>query len=201
MASAIDFYFDFTSPYGYFAAMRIDALAASYGRKVAWHPILLGVVFKATGSAPLSTIPLKGAYSLHDIERTARFNGIPYKLPTSFPLATQAAARAMLWVDRTHGAERAVAFAKEVYQAYFTDDVQIGEPMNLMRIGADMGLDPHALGEGMNSAPVRDQLRSEIEWAMARGVFGSPYVIIDGEAFWGFDRFEQIEALLKNGKI
>lgn len=201
MAAAIDFYFDFTSPYGYLAAMRIDALAANYGRKVAWHPILLGVVFKTTGASPLSTIPLKGAYSLHDIERTARFHGIPYKLPTTFPLGTQAAARAMLWVDRSHGAGRAVAFAKEVYQAYFTDDVQIGEPMNLMRIGADMGLDPHALGEGMNSATIRDQLRSEIEWAIARGVFGSPFVIIDGESFWGFDRFGQIEALLKNGKI
>jgi 2-hydroxychromene-2-carboxylate isomerase len=201
MASAIDFYFDFTSPYGYFAAMRIDELAANYGREVAWHPILLGVVFKTTGSMPLSTIPLKGAYSLHDLERTARFNGIPYKLPTTFPLGTQAAARAMLWVDRTHGAARAVAFAKSVYQAYFTDDIHIGEPMNLMRLGADMGLDPHALGEGMNSAPVRDQLRAEIELAIARGVFGSPYVIIDGEAFWGFDRFGQIEALLKNGKL
>ncbi len=73
--------------------------------------------------------------------------------------------------------------------------------MNVVKIGADLGCDPNALSEGMNSAAIRDQLRAEIKLAMARGVFGSPFVIIDGEAFWGFDRVEQIEALLKNGKI
>ena len=52
-AGPIDFYFDFSSPYGYFAAEQIDALAARYGRSVLWHPFLLGVTFKVTGLAPL----------------------------------------------------------------------------------------------------------------------------------------------------
>jgi 2-hydroxychromene-2-carboxylate isomerase len=201
MAAPIDFYFDFSSPYGYFAAMRIDALAAKYGREVEWRPVLLGVVFKATGCAPLSTVPLKGPYSLHDFERTARFHGIRFKLPATFPLATQAAARAMLWVKSRYGAERSVAFAKAVYQAYFAEGIHIGEPMTVVQIGSGLGLDAAELTEGMNSEPIRDQLRAEIEQAIARGVFGSPFVIIDGEPFWGFDRLDQIEALLKNGKI
>jgi 2-hydroxychromene-2-carboxylate isomerase len=54
MSAPFDFYFDFSSPYGYLMAEKIDALAAEYGRQVTWHPILLGVVFKATGSAPLT---------------------------------------------------------------------------------------------------------------------------------------------------
>ncbi|MEO8408056.1 MAG: DsbA family protein [Oxalobacteraceae bacterium] len=201
MASAIDFYFDFSSPYGYFAAMRIDALAARYGRHVEWHPILLGVVFKTTGGSALPLLPLKGPYALHDFERTARFHGIPFKLPAAFPLATQGAARAMLWVHSHHGIERAIAFAKAVYTAYFAEGVNIGEPMNVVQIGTELGLDPHALATGMDSAPIRDQLKAEIKLALARDVFGSPFVIIDGEAFWGFDRLEQMEALLKNGTI
>lgn len=201
MASAIDFYFDFSSPYGYFAAMRIEALAARYGRSVDWHPILLGVVFQTTGGAPLPAVPLKGPYALHDFERTARFLDIPFTLPAAFPLATQAAARAMLWVQGHHGAEYAATFAKAVYRAYFAEGVHIGEPRNVAQIGADVGLDAHALAEGMDSFPIREQLRAEIRLAMTRGVFGSPFVIIDGEPFWGFDRVEQMEALLKNGKI
>ena len=59
-AAPIDFYFDFSSPYGYLAAEKIDELAARYGRSVLWHPILLGVTFKATGLVPLTVIPLKG---------------------------------------------------------------------------------------------------------------------------------------------
>ena len=98
MTAPIDFYFDFSSPYGYFASTRIDEIAQKYGRGVMWHPILLGVVFKTTGSSPLPSIPLKGEYCWRDFERTAQFHNIEYKRPTHFPLPTQHAARAVLWL-------------------------------------------------------------------------------------------------------
>ena len=63
MPQPIYFYFDFSSPYGYIASNKIDALAARYGRTVNWHPILLGVVMKITGGAALPSIPLKGDYA------------------------------------------------------------------------------------------------------------------------------------------
>jgi 2-hydroxychromene-2-carboxylate isomerase len=44
---------------------------------------------------------------------------------------------------------------------------------------------------------VRQRLRAENEQATARGVFGSPMMIVDGEPFWGFDRFNQLDAYLK----
>jgi 2-hydroxychromene-2-carboxylate isomerase len=201
MASDLDFYFDFTSPYGYFAAMRIDALAAKYRRAVKWHPILLGVVFKRSGMAPLTTIPMKGGYSLRDFARTARFHGIPYQQPAAFPIATQAAARATLWLQNTVGDAEAIAFAKAVYQAYFADGVDIGEPANLLRIASGLGVDGAALMEGISGPAIKDQLKNEIEQAMLRDVFGSPFIIVDGEPFWGFDRFDQLEAFLKNGTI
>ena len=201
MAAAIHFYFDFASPYGYFASTRIDELAAKYGRDVEWHPILLGVVFKTTGGMPLPMIPMKGDYAVRDFERSARFHGIPYRMPKAFPLPTQSAARAMLWVKDSYGDERAIEFAKAVFKAYFVDDVNIGDPVHIAKIAAGMGLDASGMAEGINSAPVKDQLRAEMDLAMARGVFGSPYVIVDNESFWGIDRFDQIDALLKNGKI
>lgn len=201
MNTAIDFYFDFASPYGYFAAQRIDALAAKYGRGVEWHPILLGVVFKTTGAAPLPQVPLKGDYAYHDFERSARFHGIDYRRPTPFPLATQAAARAMLWVQNQYGKARAIEFAQAIYRAYFFDDVNIGEAAAVAQVAAALGLDAALLSEAINSAPIKDQLKQEIEQAMARGVFGSPFLVVDAEAFWGFDRFDQLEAYLRDGKL
>lgn len=201
MTQPIDFYFDFSSPYGYFASTRIDRLAAKYGRTVKWHPILLGVVFKTTGGVPLTQAPMKGAYSLHDFERTARFHDIPYKRPPTFPLPTQVAARAMLWLQQAAGEEKAIEFAKAVFHAYFAAGVNISEPEQIASIASGLGLDAAALLEAANSAPLKERLKLEIEAAMARGVFGSPLIMIDGEPFWGFDRFDQIEATLKNGKI
>lgn len=85
-SSVIDFYFDFSSPYGYLAATRINALAQKYQRRVKWRPILLGHAFKTTGNQPLINQPLKGEYAMRDIPRTARFMGVPYKHPTIFQL-------------------------------------------------------------------------------------------------------------------
>ncbi len=59
MSAPIDFYFDFSSPYGYVASELIEALAAKHGRTVLWHPMLLGVAFKAIGTAPLPRQPQK----------------------------------------------------------------------------------------------------------------------------------------------
>jgi 2-hydroxychromene-2-carboxylate isomerase len=201
MKTDIDFYFDFSSPYGYFAATGIDELAARYERAVKWHPVLLGVVFKTTGSVPLPMVPMKGAYALHDFERTARFHGIAYRKPDVLPLSTQLAARAMLWVREKYGDARSIAFGKAVYRAYFTENVHIGEAENIGKIATAMELDAAELLEGCVSAPIKEQLRSDVEAAMARGVFGSPFIIVDDESFWGFDRFDQLEAYLKNGSI
>lgn len=198
MTAAIDFYFDFSSPYGYFASTRIDDLAQKYGRNVAWHPILLGVVFKTTGASPLPQLPLKGDYSWRDFERTARFHGIDYKRPTHFPLPTTHAARAMLWLQNHHGDDLAAAFARSVYRALFVDDINIAEPAEIMKLAEPLGVDVQALDAGATSYQIKDQLKAEIEVAMAKGVFGSPFVIVDGEPFWGFDRFDQIAAHLKS---
>ena len=63
----IDFYFDFISLYGYFASLRIEALAARHGRGVNWHGMLLGVaVMKTMGLKPLLETPLKSDYVIRD---------------------------------------------------------------------------------------------------------------------------------------
>ncbi|MBC7499895.1 MAG: DsbA family protein [Herminiimonas sp.] len=201
MGAPIDFYFDFSSPYGYFASTRIDALAEKYGRRVNWHPLALGIVFKAIGGAPLTALPLKGLYSIHDFARSARFHGIDYRYPSNFPIATQIASRAMLWVRTTHGDDMAIGFAHAIFRALFVDDMHVGEPENVACIATALGLDAADVLDGANSEPIRAQFKQAITDAMAHGVFGAPFIIVDGEAFWGFDRFDQIDALLSNGSI
>jgi 2-hydroxychromene-2-carboxylate isomerase len=197
MAGPIDFYFDFSSPYGHFAATRIEELAVNNGRLVNWHPVLLGVVFRTVGTAPLTSYPVKGDYAFHDFERTARFYGIPYNRPPRFPLATQAAARAMLWTAQAVGEARAIELAQSIFRAVFVDGVAIDDANEVLRIGAAIGIDRDALAAGQESEPIRKQLRDETQQALERGVFGSPFMIADGEPFWGFDRFNQLDAYLK----
>jgi 2-hydroxychromene-2-carboxylate isomerase len=53
--------------------------------------------------------------------------------------------------------------------------------------------------EAVAAQAVKDRLRAETEAAIEKGVFGSPFVVVDGEAFWGADRLDQVEAWLARG--
>jgi 2-hydroxychromene-2-carboxylate isomerase len=198
MAAPIDFYFDFSSPYGYLGAQRIEELAAKHGRTVDWHPVLLGAIFKETGGAPLTTLPIKGDYSKRDFERSARFYGVPYRPPSKFPIATQAPARIVLWL-KGRDAALAARVAKALYRAYFVDDVDISDPDRAAAVAATQGVDAGDARAAVDDPAVKEVLKLEVGKALVRGVFGSPFVVVDGEPFWGVDRFDQLERWLATG--
>lgn len=194
----IDFYFDFSSPYGYLASEKIDELAARHGWAVAWHPILLGAIFKVTGAVPLVEPPLKGDYYLRDFARSARFHGVPFRQPRPFPVATVDAARAFLWLEAREPAA-ARAFARACFRAYFVDGVDISRTERVLALAATLGIAREALGAAVASPEIKNGLRTAMEAALARGVCGSPYFIVDGEPFWGVDRLPQLEKWLQTG--
>ena len=198
MKTPIDFYFDFSSPYGYFAATKIDALAARHGRSVNWRPILLGAVFKVTAQQPLPSIPVKGDYAKRDFARSARAYEIPFELPSKFPVGSVAPVRAFYWIhDRDAAAAKRYALA--VYQAYFVHDRDISSPDAAVDVAAEIGIDRTELTAALSEAEVKDRVRREVDEAVSRGVFGSPYIIVDGEPFWGADRLDQVDRWLATG--
>ena len=198
MNKPIDFYFDFTSPYGYLAATKIGALARKYGRDVKWNPILLGVVFKATGSPIVATMPLKGDYIAHDALRSARFMDVPFRMPGKFPIAGVAPARIACWV-RNSAPGKIEAAVLAMYRAYFVDDLDISAPEIAAKAVARAGVDEAAALAATNDSTIKEQLKNEVQAALDRKVCGSPYAIIDGEPFWGADRLDQMDRWLRQG--
>lgn len=141
---------------------------------------------------------MKGPYSAHDFLRSARYHGIPYRQPTTFPASMQAPSRAFYWAhDRDPAAAKALARA--LYRAYFVEDVNISNPSDTVRIAASLGHDGAALDAALQSPELKERLKAETDAAIAAGVFGSPFVIVDGEPFWGMDRLDQVERWLRTG--
>lgn len=194
----IVFYFDFSSPYSYIAAEKIDALAAKHGRRVDWRPILIGAIFQQTGAVPLVQLPLKGDYSLRDFPRSARFHGLPFKMPTRFPLPTQSAARAF-YVLAERDALLARDFARAVFRALFVEDRDISDLAVVLEIAARFGIDSDELSQAVATSAVKEQLKRATETAAAQGVFGVPFFIVDQEPFWGADRLPQVDQWLATG--
>jgi 2-hydroxychromene-2-carboxylate isomerase len=194
----IEFYFDFASPYAYLASEKIEAIATKYGRTVAYKPTLLGVVFKAAGTIPLVDYPLKGDYSRHDFARSARYAGVPLKFPEKFPIPTVNAARALLWLQGT-GSAKAVSFVHRTFRTYFVDNRDINDPAVLADIADDLGIDKQAMLAAIQDPAIKDKLKAAVDESVKRGVFGAPFIFVDGEPFWGNDRLPQIERWLERG--
>jgi len=199
MPAPIEFWFDFSSPYSYLASEKIEEIAARHGRKVAFKPTLLGVIFKTTGGVPLTElVPPKSRYFVHDFERSARFAGVPFRQPSVFPIPTVNAARALLWLQQ-HDEAMAVRFLHAAFRAYFAQDRNIGEPEVLGELATEVGVDPVALARGAQEQPIKDRLKALVDESIARGVFGAPTIFVDGEMFWGHDRLQQVERWLATG--
>jgi 2-hydroxychromene-2-carboxylate isomerase len=194
----IEFYFDFSSPYGYLGACLIDDLAARHRRTVDWHPILLGPVFQQSGNAPLIGQPLKGAYAARDFPRMARYLNIPFTLPDPFPIGTVAAARAFYWVQ-DQDAGKARTLARSLLNRFYVEGRDIGAAESVIEVAAACGIDAAALQAALSNPAVKARLKDEVDGAIAKGVCGSPFFIIDGEPFWGCDRLPQVDAWLKSG--
>jgi len=198
MTPPIEFYFEFASPYGYLASIQIDDLAARHEREVRWHPIMLGAAFKETGARPLLHTPLKGPYLRHDAPRFARLLGVPFTEPPVMPANSLAASRACVWLE---GDDPALAkrLAKAVFHAHWGEGRDIGTPEQVAEIAAPLGIERAALLAAVADPAIKERLKEATAAAIRRGVFGSPFVLVDGEAFWGADRLHQVETWLARG--
>lgn len=197
----IDFYFDFSSPYSYIASEWIDALAARHGRGVRRHAILLGATFKVAELKSPVSYPMKREYTLRDFARSARHEGIAYIQPEPFPIPTQNAARVFWWLADTQGPAAATAWSHAGLRALFTRGVALDDAVALKALAAEHGLDAGAAEAAWNDPPWKARLKRANDDAIAAGVFGAPFFVVDGEPFWGNDRKQQIERWLASGRF
>jgi 2-hydroxychromene-2-carboxylate isomerase len=196
-ARQVDFYFDFSSPYSYLAAESIDALANRHGHTVNWIPMMLGVIFKTTGSAPLTEQhPWRASYSVMDFKRSAEMANVPFRYPSRFPQASHNAARVLLWLQQT-APEKARPFALGVFRSLFVHDGDIQDADNLAAIGRSLDIGEAGLRAAIQDPAIKQRLAQNNEAATSRQVFGAPTFFVGSEQFWGHDRMGQLERRLQ----
>jgi 2-hydroxychromene-2-carboxylate isomerase len=199
MASPIEFYFDFISPYGYLASTRIETLSARYARTVEWKPFLLGVtVLKIMGLKPLMNTPLKSDYVRRDKPRMARLLGVPFEQPNMRGVDSLRASRAFLWL-KERDPQRAKPFAHRIFSRLWARREDITSAEAVAEEAGALGVDTPALIAAIESAEGKQRLKTAVDEAVSRGVFGSPYFIVDREPIWGVDRLWMLEHWLRHG--
>jgi 2-hydroxychromene-2-carboxylate isomerase len=200
MPAPIAFYFDFISPYGYFASRQVEALAARHGRTVDWRPMLLGVaVLKVMGLKALLDTPLKGDYARRDVLRQARRLGIPLGRDLNASVGNPLPpARAFYWVKQHHP-QLAAPMAHALFHAFWAEGRDLSTPEAVASIALPAGLEPAAVIEGATSDEAATLLRNAVAASIQAGIFGSPTLVVDGEPFWGSDRLRDVDEWLAGG--
>ena len=136
--------------------------------------------------------PIKREYSMLDFERSARFAGVPYRTPEKFPIPTQNVARVFWWLHEK-GATSAAGWARHALRSYFTRGIDLSDAGSLKMLAAEFGIDPAEAEAVWTDPRWKARLKQACDDAVARGVFGAPFFVVDGEPFWGNDRRAQIE--------
>ncbi|SMH51873.1 2-hydroxychromene-2-carboxylate isomerase [Mesorhizobium australicum] len=199
MPDPIRFYFDFASPYAYFAARQVDEIGAEFGRAVEWRPILMWAVLKAHGIAAPMDVPVKRAYMLNDMERSAAFFGMPYRRPVKLPLSSHLAGR-LFYAVREQDPDKASALARRLLPAFFAEQWDISDAATLTELAAEVGIAPEMTAEALQGPVGRAGLEAAVADAVTAGVVGSPYFLVDGEGLFGADRLPQLRWFLGGGR-
>lgn len=193
-AKTVEVFWDFSSPFAYLGVSQLGALAARTGATIVSHPMLLGGLFRSLGGpdVPLATFPeAKQRYVGQDLKRWAAYWRVPFRFPSRFPTSSVKALRTYLALPEGLRA----GFRDRVFSAYWAEDRDITSDEVLADCVADPAAARAALARAV-SDEVKAALRASTDDALARGVFGAPTFVVDGELFWGQDRLDLVEAAL-----
>ena len=85
-----------------------------------------------------------------------------------------------------------------IFKAIWVESRNMGDIDTVIEVLSDAGLDAKSILEATQNPEVKQQLISNTEQAVERGLFGAPTMFVDGEMFFGQDRLQFVEAALKN---
>ena len=194
MEKQVEFYFDFGSPYSYLAYKALPAIAAAHGAQIAWRPMLLGGVFKATGNHSPAEIPAKSKWMHQDMQRWAARYGAVFRFNPHFPINTLLLMRGAVGMQMR--GQDLHKYVDAVFHAMWAEPRNLGEPAELAAVLRQAGLDANAFLALVNDTAVKEQLKKHTEEAVARGVFGAPTFFVGEQMFWGQDRLDFVATAL-----
>jgi 2-hydroxychromene-2-carboxylate isomerase len=195
MAATIEAYYDFRSPYAYFANHRIreGSFVLPVSAEWFWRPVSIDVLLNlemgrdawAAYIDPLS--PPKRAHLLADVRRNAAFYNAPLRAPKP-PRPNSIPALCTAALLDPEGRE---VFRNAVFDALWQQQRDIADPNVLEECVTRAGGDPGLVKQAF-TPEARDALADETRRAYARGVFGVPSFVCNDEVFFGNDRLDML---------
>lgn len=189
----VDLYFDYISPYAYLGWVELRALCAEASAELSAHPVLFAGLLNHWGQLGPAEIAPKRRWIFADVFRIAKLRGIPLVGPAAHPFNPLMALR--LSLPEVCG-ERQFDVIDAVMRAGWGEGIDLGSPEAIGAALDRAGLPGAELLEKAQGAEAKQALKARTEEAIARGVFGVPAMVVNGELFWGSDRMDHVALAL-----
>jgi 2-hydroxychromene-2-carboxylate isomerase len=196
-AMSIDYYDSMSSPWTYLGHLRFLELARRFGLTVKHKPMDLLKVWSVSGGLPLKQrAQQRQAYRHQELRRWREILGVPCNLEPAFhPVADRRACFLVIAAMAQNLDWEKLSYA--LLRAVWVEERNIADHPTLAAIADENGMDGKALLAATESAAVASEYQANTDEAMARGVFGAPTYVFDGELFWGQDRLDMLEWRLR----
>jgi len=192
----IDLFFSTLSPYAYLAGNRAEEVAAKHGATITYKPFDIMALFTRTGGTPPKDRHISRIeYRAQELVRQAKKAGLPFNLkPAHWPTNGAPSSYAFIAAQNAGGGDLGkLMFA--ITRAVWAEDKDIAEDAVVRACLEEAGFDPSLADSGLLAGA--ETYAANLEEAVDRGVFGSPFYITDGDArFWGQDRIDDLDATL-----
>ncbi|CAL62789.1 Putative DSBA oxidoreductase [Herminiimonas arsenicoxydans] len=195
MTKVCEYYFAPQSPWSYLGHERLIALARQYDVHIEMKPVDLPKLFSVSGGLPLAKRPpQRQAYRLLELKRWSEHLNLPLNpQPKFFPVSGEPSAKLIIATKFAHGTDAALDLTSAVMRALWAEDKNIMDADTLIALANAAGHDGAALFKSSETAAVQNEYEQFTNDAMAASVFGAPWYVVDGEAYWGQDRLDFVE--------
>lgn len=195
MSRSFEFFYDYTSPTAYIGDYAARAVAQRTGAEMVYRPMFLGGVMQATGNQPPGMVAAKGKYMGADVPRCAARYGLSFAFNPSFPLKTLPILRASLGLEGEELAKFRDACWTHIWGA--DGPKNLGDAEEIRALCEKVGLDAdRVLAMGKDDG-LKTKLLANTQEAIERGAFGAPTYFVGDEMFFGHDRLDYVEDLMK----
>ena len=192
----VKFYFAYTSPFTYLALAPAYELERSYRVKLRFIPYGVNIrgVYGGEVAERDERNRRKLRYLYLDARRMAAEAGLTIHPPRRIYSARRAFYGGMCAEDQ--GLFR--PYAARVFERFWQRELEVESAAALEAILAEIGADPAQFRTYIQDeeAVAKPRLKACFAEAARDQVFGVPTFVVDGERFWGCDRFEWIKRKL-----
>lgn len=183
--------YDVISPFAYLALPGLKRLPADV--VIEPLPVLFAGLLQHFGQLGPAEIPSKRRFTYRFALWRAHRLKLPMRFPPIHPFNPLAALRLIV------AAGGGLAAAELVLNTVFRDGRDASDPAVIAELARSLGV---ASPETALADPaVKQKLRANTEWAIARGIFGVPTLVVGEELFWGHDAVDMALDYLRDGEL